>query len=449
MQQSVPSAGKPGTRRLAQERKKALMPVEANNDLHDLLGDGRPLVALAGPARQWDFLSDPNLWRSPDIRQKWAELLAEDEDINNPYRSVEWFEHWHATSPLGEVRLAVARDASGRPVGLAPLRIGRQRLPFQAAGRTFWEFTCPGISLPGSGPLLPSGARHYDSLFTALFAAFPDCQAITIDRVREGGNLWQYLRASGSIRQTCLPYLSGGVGVIHALPLPGSFAEYLDKFSAKKRYNLKRQARLLREHGSGDLMLLRIDRVDQVQRFAEEAAALAPRAGRSGRYCAWAREVSGTAWNSATLAARGLLRSYLLFCRGECIACIAGTQVGRTYNLDSTLYHRGYARFSPGTVMLQVVVEDLINYRPAALINFGYGSPCYSHSATNVRFRYGSFTLFRRRLRYRGLCSLHSTFQSAVALLRGIRSSFRRGRSMIKPLMLPTPARTPGGPFHK
>jgi hypothetical protein len=175
--------------------------------------------------------------------------------------------------------------------------------------------------------------------------------------------------------------------------------------------------------------LLRIDRADQVRQFAEEAAALAALAGRKRRYCTWADDVSGTAESSAALAVRGLLRCYLLLCHGVCVACIGGIQVGRTYYLDSSMYHPRYARFSPGTVMLQLVVEDLIRYRPATLINFGYGNPCYSHSATNVRLRYGSFTLFRRRLKHRGVCSLHSIFESAVALLRAVRSGPLRGGS--------------------
>src|SRR5262249_33683887 len=242
----------------------------------------------AGTALRWEFLSEPRHWRSPDIRQTWAALLAEDEDVNNSYRSAEWFEHWHATAPPGEVRLAVARDGPGRPVGLSPLRVCRRRLPFQAAGSKLLEFSFPGVFLSRNGPLLPPDARHYDSLFAALSEAVPGCQAVTIDRVREGGFLWRYLHAPGPLRRAWLLYLDGGVRTLHTMPLPGSFPDYLGKFRAKKRYNLKRQVRMLRDHGGGDLELVRIDRADQVRRFAEAAAALAANAGRVGRHCAWA-----------------------------------------------------------------------------------------------------------------------------------------------------------------
>jgi CelD/BcsL family acetyltransferase involved in cellulose biosynthesis len=387
---------------------------------------GHSLARLAGQANQWDFVCDPNVWRSAEIRQKWEDLLAQDEDIHNPYRSIEWFEHWHASSPPGDAVLGLCRDNSGRPVGLAPLRVDRHRLPFAAAGSTFCEFALPGITLARGGPLLSPHGLDYDSFFEALFAHFPHCQVVMIDRVREEGNLWQYLNGSGPVRQIVLPYRNRSVRFIHTLPLPGSFGEYLGKYSAKKRYNLKREGRRLREFGNGNLVFLRIDRGDQAHQYAAEAAALARCAGRNGRYCAWAWDAPETARISAALAERGLLRSYLLYCRGECIACIEGTQIGRTYNLDSSLYHQRYARFSPGTALLQLVVEDLITYRPAAVINFGYGSPCYSHSTTNIRVPYGSFTLFRRRLKNRALRSLHSTFQSAVGLARGIRSVLRR-----------------------
>src|SRR5262249_35675222 len=176
---------------------------------------------------------------------------------------------------------------------------------------------------------------------------------------------------------------------------------------------------LLREHGGGELALLRIDSADQARQFAEAVAALAPYTGWRGRSSSWARGVAGNTSNCHALAARGLLRSYLLLCRGQCIACIEGNQIGRTYNMDSPMYPRGYARFPPGAVLLHLAVEDLINHRPAEFINFGYGNPCYGHSATNVRLRYGSFILFRRCLKFQVLSSLHASFQSAVALLRG------------------------------
>src|SRR5262245_60165907 len=105
----------------------------------DTVGNGRgpadraTAALVADRVVRWDIASDPEVWHAPDVRHRWAELLAECDDVNNPYRSAEWFDHWHALAPPHEVMLAVARDQAGRPVWLAPLRRRRQSLPFAAS----------------------------------------------------------------------------------------------------------------------------------------------------------------------------------------------------------------------------------------------------------------------------------------------------------------------------
>jgi len=88
--------------------------------------------------------------------------------------------------------------------------------------------------------------------------------------------LWDYLRRSPVLRERFLWHAPAGVRPFHALELPDSYDKYLDRFGKKKRYNLKRQVRLLREHGGG-LTLERVEAPEQTADFADAVTDLALR----------------------------------------------------------------------------------------------------------------------------------------------------------------------------
>ncbi|MBY0460114.1 MAG: GNAT family N-acetyltransferase, partial [Gemmataceae bacterium] len=184
----------------------------------------------------------------------------------------------------------------------------------------------------------------------------------------------------------------------------------------KKRYNLGREVRLLRARGP-----LGLEFVAAPAAVGEFVAALGRLASASGR--PWADVCPGLTPASAPArladaARRGLLGSYVLRCAGEPVAGVFGYRHGDRLLIEATAYAREYARFSPGAVLLHLLIEDAIG-RGVRVLDFGVGNPVYGH-ASGLTAREGeNFLLWRRSAANRIRLAMYGAFQSSVRCARG------------------------------
>lgn len=380
-----------------------------------------PGASLDGRAASWEFLTSAADWSRPEIRREWRSLAARGDDLRRIYRTSEWFDHVVATAPGDRVALAVARDAGGLIRGIAPIRMVRENLEFSVAGRTFGWYSLRNAHILGGLATVPEDRPLLDSLFAAVPRALPEHDAVRVSCVEVGSFLWQYLRSAPPVRDRYLLHVLKTVGPYHVLRLPATFEDYLARYPAKKRYNLRRQARLLREHGGGRLELHRIDAEGGVP-FLFEAEALMiagrPRAAGAGAVAAprtWSREAV------LDLAGRGLLRCYVLTSGDDPVGIIQGVQLGRIYSVMDTLYRTEHAALSPGATTLFLAVDDLLRHRPVETIDFGFGEPRQRHAPT-VTLDMASALLMRNTLGNRLLRRGHAAFWSSVQLAKRIRN---------------------------
>jgi hypothetical protein len=360
------------------------------------------------------LLDSPDKWHDPEIQGYWISRVSRRNNLHVLYQTPAWFDHLHQTAPRSRVVLAVARDRAGDLAGLAPLRITSYELGFHLLGKMLGKFSFLKLWLLGGPPLLPETADLYDSLFATLDAAFPECQAVGFGGIPEGGFLWRHLLQSAVVRRHFLPYLVDGVRSLHTVPLPGTFDEYLAQFGHKRRYNLKRQVRVLQDHCGGGLRLERVDSEEGVPAFVEATAEL----GRTRAYVPETffrhHDRAAVLRKFADAAARGLLRSYVLHCGPRAAGCIFGLQHEDVYHIHWILHSQELGRFSPGAVLLYLAVEDMIRHRPVRLVNFGFGEPAYKLESTNVCLSYGTLLLLRNTLGNHARRWAHSRFHSAV-----------------------------------
>jgi hypothetical protein len=303
------------------------------------------------------------------------------------------------------------------PYGLAftAQRLTLGRLPL---GRVLWVL--------GGRPLAPEAPAAYDALFAGLNDAFSGCGGVGLIGVARGGFVWRHLHESAAVQQRFLPHFDGGIRLYHTIPLPGSFAEYLARFRKKKRDNLRRQVRLLREHANGRLELRRCEAEADVLPLLEgvaEAAAGGP----------WAVEWQERARDSAALrryadlADRGLLRAYLLRSDGVAAAALVAYQSGGVLSVMSTVYNLRLAALSPGTVLLHLAVQDLTEYQPVRLIDFGFGDLRHTNTATQASSEAATLLLLPKSVTNRARRAFHRAFQCSVGLVkRGFRLWGRR-----------------------
>jgi hypothetical protein len=195
--------------------------------------------------------------------------------------------------------------------------------------------------------------------------------------------------------------------------LPATVESYLAKFGAKRRYNLKRQTRILQDYFQGQLELRRFDSPHEVGDLVKLITPAGEFAGLSG----WGGKAMTIDRREAQdLAARGLLLIYLLIGAGRPCAALAGLKYQGIYHLDEIPRDRSLDWFSPGSTAFHLAIKDLIRSTSIRRIDLGFGEPAYPHSATNVTELRASLLLFRRTLANRLLRATHATFESLIDL---------------------------------
>jgi hypothetical protein len=365
----------------------------------------------------WELLPARAALDCPDTLRRWRELLGEYATGQYTYQTPEWFAHVDEHGAAGDRAVLALARADGVVRGLAPLSVSRDWLCFRVAGRTLFRSPLMKLSILGGHPLLPESHSLYDGLFHALDVGFPECDGVGLSGVTLGSFLRHYLWESSALRGAYLPHLVDGVRSAYSMALPALFSDYLASLRRKKRYNIGRETRLLREHGMGALELDRIDTPVAVPGFLGALATLAQSAGRRwADYCPGGDHNAAGRW-LAGAARLGLLCSYLLRCRGVPVAALFGYQHGDTCLVECTLYSPAHARFSPGTVLLHLAIEDLIG-RGVRCIDFGVGNPTYGNSSTLTVREEASVILWRKTLANRLRRTAHAGFRVSTRCLR-------------------------------
>jgi CelD/BcsL family acetyltransferase involved in cellulose biosynthesis len=351
---------------------------------------------------------------SGTIREKWLSLASESDNLRALHQTPSWCAR--KVFFLGErIDVAVLQDAPGEIIGLAPLQHTTFPLGFTIGKRQLWAKRFCGLLMMGNQPLLPSCMQTYDELFRAIRGTFPDSACLCMWGVPLDSYLWEYLATSGEIRafwQRCLP--CGGATRHHWLSLPSTFREYLAKFSAKSRHELKRHVNVLKRHGGGSLELVRVDSSHQVSEFVDDARAIAA--------VAWQQVFMGLpldapfdlARSLQDLADQNLLRAYVLRCGGRPCAYGLGFQLPSTYVFYETAYDPQFARHSPGRVLLFLMLQDLIDHNRPQRFSFGPGEFDYKAFFGNSVSYEANLVLFRRTLSNCAWCGSHGLFRGAV-----------------------------------
>jgi len=379
-------------------------------------------------ASSWSLLPTTSQSSPTTLRDAWRGLLESSNDPFGLYQSPEWFDLLRAEQNEEGPRhaLAVRRDEQGRLIGVVPLFVTTEpfRIPL-VFGRVYRTPPTKMIKLVSGRLLLPPGEDSLDGLFASIAERYPDRPVLKIERIPCPGPLHDYLRSSARIRERYFLQEIPGQNRVHTIPLPPSFKQFLARYGAKKRYNLRRQLRLLEARAAGKLTMSRCDSIQNLRAFVTDYANLL-RAG--GRIADAAQVDANTPFEAQNrrVASDGLLRSYVLKDAEHPVASILGYQFGETFLLGQIAHDPAYEEFSPGTALFHMVVEDLINDGGIKLINLGYGSSETFHRSTEVALGYIAYWLIPKTWKSRVLLGSYAAFRRVVTSLKtAIRPSRR------------------------
>ncbi|MDR3636623.1 MAG: GNAT family N-acetyltransferase [Isosphaeraceae bacterium] len=338
----------------------------------------------------------PALCRSQAFRHSWEALVSATSNLYAQEQSPEWHDYLEATRFEELLPPVAVHDAAGTLLGLAPIVRREYDLEFNVHGCILGRFRLRTLCVLGSVPLLPDDPGLYDRVLVALDEAHPECDAIHLGSVPTDSFCWKHLQSSQRLQGRFRMFAPWGACPFHSLELPATYERYVAALPGAKRYKLRQKVRRLREHGGGELRIERVDTASEVSKFLEASTAVASRAWQGPRGNPKLYKFLAQPDSLVELARRGLLRSYTLSCAAVPCAIVLGTQYRDIYHYVEIGYDPRFAEFSPGTVLLHLLIEDLLHHRPARRINFGSGDLAWKREFGNVHAESASVLLLRR-----------------------------------------------------
>jgi CelD/BcsL family acetyltransferase involved in cellulose biosynthesis len=376
-------------------------------------------MPASGRGYQLSWLTPQEIDDSSRIRDEWDRLARSG---NNPYalyQSPVWWDQTSLNLDHGDrCALLLVKEADGNLAGIVPVQTHLNNLRYRFRSRTLRIVPLRLLLVLGSQPMI----RHDEGLFVevirCLLSAFPDCDGIEMPCVLWDSYVGGVIRDSHDLRKHAVVYLAEEMTDCHLLVLPGSFEEYLSKFKPKARYNLRRQVKRLRERRQEPLDLVRVEHERDVRAFLDVAARLSPMS-RQFRGTGWRTEDSPEEYQKlAQLANGGVLRSYFLRCREDTYAYVKGFQYNDVYYYSRVGFDERWEDYSPGTVLLYLLIEDLYSHRQPKRVNFGGGDFWYKDRFATDILPEMPVLLLRRNLRNYLLAASHAGFRSCLRVLK-------------------------------
>lgn len=178
----------------------------------------------------------------------------------------------------------------------------------------------------------------------------------------------------------------------------GTFTEYLAQFSAKERYNLKRNVRKLAEAAGGDALRLFRD-ASEVAPFLERVQIITPRTYQARLYGNQLGDTPDWRARLAALAVEDRLRGYVLSLGDRPIAFWLFARLDDVLLSEYTGFDPEHRALSPGTALLYQVLEQMFADPQIAALDFGEGDAVYKQKFGTDTQRCAEIFYLRPRVR--------------------------------------------------
>ncbi len=222
-------------------------------------------------------------------------------------------------------------------------------------------------------PCFPDQAEGFDLLLASL-DKFSSADGIFIRSLPLDSFLWNYLKTSPAVSRRFQLYLPKERSQHFVVKLPATFEEYLQKFSSKSRSNLRRSARKLQKDTGSEVRLARITSPEQVDSFVDTAVEISKKTYQWRLAGSGLRETEVLKQSFRFLAERGWLRCYLLWCGEEACAFMICNQRNGICRSPTIGYDPRWEKYSVGTTLQFLVIEDLFVYDRPDIFDFGTGA---------------------------------------------------------------------------
>lgn len=340
----------------------------------------------------------------------------------------EWLLHrtrWQTKSGMTVVALYDGRTL----VGVAPFVLQPWTWACRFAYARVMNFPVRRADLCGETLLAPDDPAAYDAIFKVLIGTTLPYDMIFLEALPTDSRLWRAVRESPIVRSALWLYAPKSPEPHWFIRLPVDFDAYLAKFSGKRRRTLQYGVRYLEKRADAPIRVERIAAPEQIPSFLKYVARVSSLSWQ-GRRLQHAVQADGVERaHFSAYAEQGWFRSYLLMCGPHCIAFAIGAQCDGVYYYERIGYDPAWASYSPGSVLLYRIIEDLYAHQRPEWFDFGSGDIEYKRVYGNECVEAVNVYLLRRSA-YMGLArTMNRSLTAVEGLLRrsvnrlGIRST--------------------------
>lgn len=378
-------------------------------------------------------LSNPvELLSRPEVGQAWHDLALASDNLYAFYQSPLWWQytlHSNLTDYVLRLKdaqqatLVEMRDAEGDLVCLTGVHADEYCLCFYYRDRVLFKKRIPVVRVAGGAPLLLQNTDTLALFSKIVLDAFPHCAALHIPWLLTDSALFASAQMLDAARLGTVPYLPcRDYAAYYSITLCLTFDDYVATLTHKTRYQARKSLKKLREYCGNQLELVRVEQAEQIQAFLDAAAEVS--------HNSWQHDALGAQMENSheeverymTFVRQGVLRCYLLLCKGKAVAFVRGFQFGGVYYYSRTGFDADLNNYAPGKVLLYLLLEDLHKHNPPYTFNFQEGDYEYKrHFATDCRPK---TDLLLVRADWRGSCinklsiALHRVYQDSVLRLK-------------------------------
>ena len=354
------------------------------------------------------------------LAQCWDELLSKSSNLYKMYQSLPWWQHLTSRDDRSEYDLISVEDQAGEIIGIIPLKksLVSTNVTFKRREMKISSFNC--LEVLGSQLILPTSSDLYTKFLQWVWKNYQSIDAVYFKSIPNNSYDWQFMSEKQWNIDGSLIYKLSHEREFFVLRTAETFEAYLEtQFRKKKRYNLKRQVRLLQEAADNKLEIQCItdpEKVPGFNRLVKEITSKSWKAKKLGNYIP---DYVQDDEYLKDVASRQLLRAYLLYLDGKAITYVLGYQFQDVYHYSDIGFDEDYAKYSPGSVLLFLLIEDLIKHTGLKFVNFGIGDSEYKRQFANESVPDNSLILLRNSLRNRFHYGLNESIKQAKEKIRG------------------------------
>jgi Acetyltransferase (GNAT) domain len=354
---------------------------------------------------------------SPVLVDKLRESARTSSNFRAWMQMPEWVRfHW---KPFVNTYVAAARDAhSGVLLGVTPLVEKDYLLQFSAAGRKLGTIRIRGLLLNGNIPLFPPSDEYYEALCrAALTMRTIDC--LYMLGVPKSSPFWLFLTRARTAYPEWLFYIPYFDSSQYAyIDMSITYDEYLRKFKAKTLQTFRNKRRRLEKHLGGKLELVPIRSSTDVAQFLPPALAIARNSWQRQLIEIDVDQTSNRQEFLDSVAGQGMLRSYLLRSGKTNLAYLVGVQLNGVFYFHETAFDEAYSRFSPGLLLLFLIIKDCFQVDKPSIFHFGTGVSGYKTLLANRTGEEVTILILKNSFSNQVKVGVHRLFRKVVRIVK-------------------------------